>query len=63
MPAIHPEVLVRALFKKDRQYPSGRTDSSVLSIPSAYRKGQKRRYVSLSMYDPLFLEARERNVP
>ena len=53
-----------ALFKKDRQYRYIAHQKDCQQCPvntGCLPKGQKRRYVSLSMYYPLFLEARERN--
>ena len=53
-----------ALIKKDRQYQYVARQKDCQQCPvntECLPKGQKRRYVSLSMYYPLFLEARERN--
>ena len=53
-----------ALIKKDRQYLHVAHQKDCQQCPVSTQclpKGQKRRFVSLSMYYPLFLEAREHN--
>ena len=53
-----------ALIRKDRQYLYVALQKDCQQCPvnaECLPKGQKRRFLSLSMYYPLFLEARERN--
>ena len=54
----------RAFIKKDRRYMYGALQKGCQQCPvktECLPPGQKRRYVALSMYHSLFIEARERN--